>query len=191
MTTPMLRVRPDARLDAFEDTTYPSRAAASATFAFDAGETWPRPLSARETVAVETPASFATSSMPAMCSLSGSDRSRSMRSQATFDPTVRRGQVPDAASPACGEARCPSNRGDVDICGISGLATWGPACPPAVSKGTRVKLVKRLALGLVVVFALFYMITRPEDAATAVEGAVGAVFGATEAVGRFFSSLVT
>ena len=68
MTTPMLRVRPDARLDAFDDTTYPRRAAASTTFAFDAGETCPRPLSARETVAVETPASFATSSMPAMCS---------------------------------------------------------------------------------------------------------------------------
>ena len=72
-----------------------------------------------------------------------------------------------------------------------GTRHLGAGLPAAVSKGTRVKLVKRLALGLVVVFALFYMITRPEDAATAVEGAVGAVFGATEAVGRFFSSLVT
>src|SRR5215207_1293448 len=66
MTTPMFRVRPEARLEAFDDTTYPSRAAASSTFAFDTGETCPRPLSARETVAVDTPASFATSSMPAI-----------------------------------------------------------------------------------------------------------------------------
>ena len=37
------------------------------------------------------------------------------------------------------------------------------------------KWVKRIAIGLVVVFALFYMITRPEDAANAVQGAVGAL----------------
>jgi hypothetical protein len=52
-----------------------------------------------------------------------------------------------------------------------------------------VKWVKRIAVGLIVVFALFYMITRPEDAAGAVQGAVAAVWSATEAVGRFFSSL--
>ena len=38
------------------------------------------------------------------------------------------------------------------------------------------KWVKRIAIGLVVVFALFYMITRPEDAANAVQGAVAAFF---------------
>lgn len=55
----------------------------------------------------------------------------------------------------------------------------------------RVKWVKRIAIGLVVVFAFFYMITRPEDAATAVQGAVGAVWNAVESVGRFFTSLAT
>ena len=84
----MLRVRPDARLEAFDDTTYPRRVAASTTFAFEAGETWPRPLSARETVAVETPASFATSSMPAMRSSSRLRR---------FDPPVFAGSVPGRA----------------------------------------------------------------------------------------------
>lgn len=53
------------------------------------------------------------------------------------------------------------------------------------------KWVKRIAIGLVVVFALFYMITRPEDAANAVQGAVGAVWNAAESVGRFFTSLAT
>lgn len=51
------------------------------------------------------------------------------------------------------------------------------------------KWVKRILVGLVVVFALFYMITRPEDAAGAVQGAVAAVWGGVEAVGRFFTSL--
>lgn len=51
------------------------------------------------------------------------------------------------------------------------------------------KWVKRIAVGLVVVFALFYMVTRPEDAAGAVQGAFAAVWSATESVGRFFSSL--
>ena len=53
------------------------------------------------------------------------------------------------------------------------------------------KWVKRIAVGLVVVFALFYMITRPEDAANAVQGAFAAVWGGIEAVGRFFTSLAT
>ena len=53
------------------------------------------------------------------------------------------------------------------------------------------KWVKRIVIALVVVFAFFYMITRPKDAANAVEGAVGAVWSGVEAVGRFFSSLVT
>ncbi|WP_164470558.1 hypothetical protein [Agromyces sp. Soil535] len=53
------------------------------------------------------------------------------------------------------------------------------------------KWVRRIALALVVLFALFYLITRPEDAANAVEGAVGAVWGGVQAVGRFFTSLAT
>ncbi len=53
------------------------------------------------------------------------------------------------------------------------------------------KWVKRIALVLVVLFALFYLITRPEDAASAVETAVGAVWSGVEAVGRFFTSLAS
>lgn len=53
------------------------------------------------------------------------------------------------------------------------------------------KWVKGIGIALVVVFALFYMISRPEDAANAVQGAVGAVWTATDAMGRFFSSLAT
>jgi hypothetical protein len=53
------------------------------------------------------------------------------------------------------------------------------------------KWVRRIALALVVLFALFYLVTRPEDAANAVQGAVDAVFGGAEAVGRFFSSLAS
>ncbi|MFE6964533.1 MULTISPECIES: hypothetical protein [unclassified Agromyces] len=58
------------------------------------------------------------------------------------------------------------------------------------SKGTAtVKWVKRIVLGLVVVFAAFYLITRPEDAANAVQGAVDAVFNAAGSVVTFFTSL--
>ncbi|GAA1779210.1 hypothetical protein [Agromyces lapidis] len=58
------------------------------------------------------------------------------------------------------------------------------------SKGTTaVKWVKRIVLGLVVVFAAFYLITRPEDAANAVQGAVDAVFNAAGSVVTFFTSL--
>ena len=60
------------------------------------------------------------------------------------------------------------------------------------SKGTAtVKWVKRIVLGLVVVFALFYLITRPEAAADAVQGAFDAVFAGAQAVGRFFTSLAS
>jgi hypothetical protein len=52
-----------------------------------------------------------------------------------------------------------------------------------------VKWVKRIVIGLAVVFALFYLVTRPEDAATAVQAAVGAVVDGAQAVGRFFTSL--
>ncbi|WP_051138772.1 hypothetical protein [Agromyces italicus] len=65
---------------------------------------------------------------------------------------------------------------------------------PAIrhSKGTTaVKWVKRIVLGLVVVFAAFYLITRPEDAANAVQGAVDAVFNAAASIGTFFTSLAS
>jgi hypothetical protein len=57
MTTPTFLVRPVARLDAFEDTTYSSSSAAACTRCRVASETCPLPLRARDTVAVETPAS--------------------------------------------------------------------------------------------------------------------------------------
>jgi hypothetical protein len=53
------------------------------------------------------------------------------------------------------------------------------------------KWVKGIGIALVVIFALFYMITRPEAAASAVEGAFNAVISATQAMGQFFTSLVT
>ena len=53
------------------------------------------------------------------------------------------------------------------------------------------KWIKPILLALVVVFALFYLVTRPEQAANAVQGAVDAVFTGAEAVGRFFTSLAT
>jgi hypothetical protein len=51
------------------------------------------------------------------------------------------------------------------------------------------KLVKRIALVLVVGFAIFYLVTRPQDAANAVQGAVSAVWGAGVAVADFFVAL--
>ena len=53
------------------------------------------------------------------------------------------------------------------------------------------KLVKRIAIGLVIAFAVFYLVTRPEDAATAVQGAAGAVWGAGAAITEFFGALVS
>ena len=53
------------------------------------------------------------------------------------------------------------------------------------------KLVKRIALVLVVAFAVFYLVTRPQDAANAVQGAVGAVWGAGVAVTDFFVALAS
>ncbi|WP_194395608.1 hypothetical protein [Microbacterium atlanticum] len=51
------------------------------------------------------------------------------------------------------------------------------------------KLVKRIVLVLVIAFAAFYLITRPQDAANAVQGAIGAVWGAGVAVTDFFVAL--
>src|SRR5690554_1354695 len=64
MTTPTFLVRPVARLEAFDETTYSSSSAAARTFSRVAADTCPLPLSARETVAVETPASSATWLIP-------------------------------------------------------------------------------------------------------------------------------
>lgn len=52
------------------------------------------------------------------------------------------------------------------------------------------KIVRRILIGAVIVFAVFYVIARPQDAANAVQGAVGAVVGAFEAVWNFFVALV-
>lgn len=61
----------------------------------------------------------------------------------------------------------------------------------AGTEGIPMKWVKRLFLALVVIFALFYLITRPEDAAGAVKAAVGAVWGAVRSIGTFFTSLAS
>jgi hypothetical protein len=54
-----------------------------------------------------------------------------------------------------------------------------------------VKLVKRIVIGLVIAFAVFYLVTRPHDAATAVQNAVAAVWGAGVAVVDFFVALAS
>lgn len=51
------------------------------------------------------------------------------------------------------------------------------------------KTVKRIVIGLVVAFAIFYLVTRPQDAANAVQGAFNAVWGAGVAVVDFFVAL--
>lgn len=51
------------------------------------------------------------------------------------------------------------------------------------------KLLKRIIIGLVIAFAVFYLVTRPQDAANAVQGAIGAVWGAGVAVTEFFMAL--
>ena len=74
-----------------------------------------------------------------------------------------------------------------------GLAQWGRTrlAVTGLEGNARMKLVKRILIAVVIVFAVFYVVTRPQDAASAVEGAVGAVWNATTAVGQFFTSLVT
>ena len=52
-----------------------------------------------------------------------------------------------------------------------------------------VKLIKRILIVLVIAFAVFYLVTRPQDAANAVQGAFGAVWGAGVAVTDFFVAL--
>lgn len=53
------------------------------------------------------------------------------------------------------------------------------------------KWIKRLVVALVVIFALFYLFTRPTDAADAVKSAFGAVGNGMSAVMTFFSSLTS
>lgn len=48
-------------------------------------------------------------------------------------------------------------------------------------------LIKKILVVLVAAFVLFYLFTRPEDAAQAVR----TFFGAFEAIGRFFTSLAS
>ena len=52
-------------------------------------------------------------------------------------------------------------------------------------------MLKKALLLLVVLFAVFYLLTRPEGAASAVEGAAAAIIGAFESMARFFTSLVS
>jgi hypothetical protein len=52
-----------------------------------------------------------------------------------------------------------------------------------------VKIVKRVAIVFIIAFAVFYVITRPQDAANAVQFAASAVWGAGTAIVHFFTSL--
>jgi hypothetical protein len=51
------------------------------------------------------------------------------------------------------------------------------------------KWVRKILLLLVVTFAVFYLVTRPEDAAAAVRGAFGALAKAFSSIIVFFTSL--
>jgi hypothetical protein len=53
------------------------------------------------------------------------------------------------------------------------------------------KWVKPLVIIVIVLFAVFFTISRPEEAANAVQGAVDAVATAGAAMGRFFTSLAS
>jgi len=49
--------------------------------------------------------------------------------------------------------------------------------------------LRKLLVGLVVAFGLFYLFTQPQNAADAVRGAVAAVDGAFQSVIQFFNAL--
>ncbi len=51
------------------------------------------------------------------------------------------------------------------------------------------KWIKRVLVTIVVVFALFYLFTRPESAADAVKTAGGAVGNAFDSIVTFFNTL--
>jgi hypothetical protein len=49
--------------------------------------------------------------------------------------------------------------------------------------------IRKILLAMVVIFAVFYLVTRPEDAASAVRTAFGALANAFTAIIKFFTSL--
>jgi len=53
------------------------------------------------------------------------------------------------------------------------------------------KWIKRIIVLLVVIFALFYLFTRPTDAAAAVKSAFSAVGNGLNSIVTFFSSLTS
>jgi hypothetical protein len=72
------------------------------------------------------------------------------------------------------------------------LRSRGGSLTSPTKKGSlAVKLVKRVLIGLVIAFAVFYLVTRPADAANAVQGATGAVWGAGVAITEFFGALIS
>lgn len=52
------------------------------------------------------------------------------------------------------------------------------------------KIVKRAVIALAIAFAVFYLVTKPQDAAGAVQGVIGAIWAAGAAVVDFFVALV-
>lgn len=56
---------------------------------------------------------------------------------------------------------------------------------------TPVKFVKRLLITVVILFVLFYVITRPQEAANAVQTVWNWILGALTAIGSFFVELVS
>lgn len=65
-------------------------------------------------------------------------------------------------------------------------ADWKLKTSDVVEAREMMGLLKKILIVLIAAFVLFYLFTRPEDAAEAVR----TFFGAFEAIGRFFSSLV-
>lgn len=53
------------------------------------------------------------------------------------------------------------------------------------------KIVKRVIIGLVIAFAVFYLVTKPQDAAGAVQGVIAALWGAGVAIVDFFVALIS
>ena len=53
------------------------------------------------------------------------------------------------------------------------------------------KWVKHILIGAIVLFAVFYLVTRPEDAASAVAAFFDGVMDILEAIWRFFQSLAS
>jgi hypothetical protein len=78
--------------------------------------------------------------------------------------------------------------------GIVSLPARDPGSRPEIAPRegvTDMKWVKKILFALAVLFAGFYLITRPEDAADAVRGVFLWVAGAVTAVFTFFTSLAS